>query len=108
MIRTFSDPETERIWNGERSRRLPPDIQQRAMRRLTLLDTALSLDELGARIAVLRGEIARVEAHLGNAAAHRSAADELFKAGKLPGVTMEASYDLEYGSATVELLPCLG
>jgi adenine phosphoribosyltransferase len=27
------------------------------------------------------------------------------KAGKLPGVTMEASYDLEYGSATVELLP---
>ena len=47
MIRTFSDPETERIWNGERSRKLPPDIQQRAMRRLTLLDTALSLDELG-------------------------------------------------------------
>ncbi|PTS81091.1 plasmid maintenance system killer [Sphingomonas sp. HMWF008] len=47
MIRTFADPEPERIWNGERSRKLPPDIQQRAMRRLTLLDTALSLDELG-------------------------------------------------------------
>ena len=27
------------------------------------------------------------------------------KAGKLPGTTMAASYDLEYGSATVELLP---
>ena len=47
MIRCFVDPETERIWNRERSRKLPPDIQQRAMRRLTLLDTALSLDELG-------------------------------------------------------------
>ena len=47
MISTVSDPETERIWTGERSRKLPPDIQQRAMRRLTLLDTALSLDELG-------------------------------------------------------------
>ena len=47
MIRNFLDPETGRIWNRERSRKLPPDIQQRAMRRLTLLDTALSLEELG-------------------------------------------------------------
>ncbi len=51
MIRSFADPETERIWNRERSRKLPPDIQQRAMRRLTLLDAAISLDEL----ASLRG-----------------------------------------------------
>lgn len=47
MIRSFADTEAERIWNRERSRKLPPDIQQRAMRRLTLLDAALSLDELG-------------------------------------------------------------
>lgn len=47
MIRSFADVETERIWNRERSRRLPSAIQQRAMRRLTLLDTAASLDELG-------------------------------------------------------------
>lgn len=47
MIRTFADPETQRIWNRQRSRKLPPDIQQRAMRRLTLLDAAMSLDELG-------------------------------------------------------------
>ncbi|RUN75595.1 type II toxin-antitoxin system RelE/ParE family toxin [Sphingomonas sp. TF3] len=47
MIRTFADPETEHVWNREWSRKLPPDIQQRAMRRLTLLDAALSLDELG-------------------------------------------------------------
>ena len=47
MIRTFADQETQRLWNRERSRKLPPDIQQRAVRRLTLLDAALSLDELG-------------------------------------------------------------
>ncbi|MBI0476881.1 type II toxin-antitoxin system RelE/ParE family toxin [Sphingomonas sp. MA1305] len=47
MIRSFADPETERIWNRDRSRKLPPDIQQRAMRRLTLLDSAQSLDEVG-------------------------------------------------------------
>ena len=39
----------------------------------------LSLDELAARIATLRDEIARVEAHLGDAARHRDAADDLFK-----------------------------
>lgn len=48
MIRTFADAETERIWNRDRSRKLPADMQQRAMRRLTLLDSANGLDELGA------------------------------------------------------------
>lgn len=48
MIRVFASRETERIWSRERSRKLPPDIQQRAMRRLTLLDSATSLDDLGA------------------------------------------------------------
>lgn len=47
MIRSFADPETERVWNRERSRKLPPDIQQRAMRKLTLLDAATTLDDLG-------------------------------------------------------------
>jgi len=48
MIRSFFDRETKLIWSRERSRKLPPDIQQRAMRRLTLLDSATSFDELGA------------------------------------------------------------
>ncbi|WP_380785455.1 type II toxin-antitoxin system RelE/ParE family toxin [Sphingomonas sp. R86521] len=47
MIRSFADPETERIWNGDRSRRLPADVQQRSMRRMKLLDAARSLEELG-------------------------------------------------------------
>ena len=39
----------------------------------------LSIAELGERITILKGEIARVEAHMAEASAHRSAADELFK-----------------------------
>lgn len=39
----------------------------------------LSVAELDERIELLRAEIARVEAHLAQSQAHRSAADELFK-----------------------------
>lgn len=38
MIRSFDDPETERIWIGERSRKLPSDIQQVARRKLRQID----------------------------------------------------------------------
>jgi toxin HigB-1 len=46
MIRTFSDPETELIWDGRRSRKLPPDMQDRALRRLRMLNRARTLDDL--------------------------------------------------------------
>jgi uncharacterized small protein (DUF1192 family) len=39
----------------------------------------LSVAELDERIVLLRDEIARVEQHQAEAAAHKSAADELFK-----------------------------
>ena len=39
----------------------------------------LSIDELNERIEILKGEIVRVETHMAEASAHRSAADELFK-----------------------------
>jgi uncharacterized small protein (DUF1192 family) len=39
----------------------------------------LSIAELDERIAALRAEIARVEAHMAAATRHRSAAEELFK-----------------------------
>lgn len=39
----------------------------------------LSIVELEERIAILKDEIARVEAHMADASAHRSAADEMFK-----------------------------
>ena len=38
----------------------------------------LSIDELDERIAALKEEIARVEAHMNRAQTHRSAAEELF------------------------------
>ena len=39
----------------------------------------MSQDELAERIEALKGEIARVEAHMQAVSAHRSAADQLFK-----------------------------
>jgi len=39
----------------------------------------ISQDELAERIATLKREIARVEAHMAAVSDHRSAADQLFK-----------------------------
>ena len=46
MIQSFADKETERIWTGRRSRKLPPDIQQRALAKLGLLNRAKTFDDL--------------------------------------------------------------
>ena len=46
MIRSFADRETEAIWNGRRSRKLPPDIQQRAFAKLAILNRVRSIEEL--------------------------------------------------------------
>lgn len=48
MIRSFADRETERIWLGERSRRLPLSIQAVALRKLRLLQVAVELGDLRA------------------------------------------------------------
>ena len=59
MIVSFRDRETERVWTGERSRRLPHFVQEAALRKLRLLHQASSLRELGAipgnRLEALRG-----------------------------------------------------
>ncbi len=46
MIETFSSNETERIWRGRRSRKLPVDIQFRALAKLNMIDAAETLDDL--------------------------------------------------------------
>lgn len=60
MIRSFADREAALIWSGERSRRLPPDIQVVAMRKLRLLEAATRLDDLrippGNRLEALTGD----------------------------------------------------
>jgi proteic killer suppression protein len=59
MIRSFADRETERIWNGERSRKVPPDIQMTARRKLRYLNRAKVLQDLrapaGNRLEQLKG-----------------------------------------------------
>jgi len=60
MIVGFRSTETERIWRGERSGRLPPDIQALALRKLRLLNAARRLDDLrvppGNRLERLSGD----------------------------------------------------
>lgn len=46
MIKTFADNEAERIWQGLASRRLPPDIQSVARRKLRMLNNARCLTDL--------------------------------------------------------------
>ena len=46
MIISFANKETERIWIGLRSKKLPAEIQQRALAKLALLNRAKTLDDL--------------------------------------------------------------
>ena len=46
MIQSFADPEAAMIWSGRRSRRLPADIQNVALRKLRLLNQARMLNDL--------------------------------------------------------------
>ena len=46
MINEFASRETEKIWRGEVSRRLPREIQQVALRKLFMLDNAQVLNDL--------------------------------------------------------------
>ncbi len=60
MIKSFQGEETEKIWQGQRSRRLPQDIQQIARRKLRMLNNARSLEDLrippANRLERLRGD----------------------------------------------------
>lgn len=60
MIRSFEDREAELIWNSERSRKLPPDIQQTARRKLRQLNRVRQPLELreprGNRLEELKGD----------------------------------------------------
>jgi proteic killer suppression protein len=60
LIRTFKCPDTERLFGGQYSRRLPADLQRVAARKLEMLDAAPSLRALTAppsnRLEKLRGD----------------------------------------------------
>ena len=46
MIQSFGSKETEKIWNGIRSKRLPGEIQQVARRKLRMLNNSLNMTDL--------------------------------------------------------------
>lgn len=60
MILGFADRETALIWTGRRSRKLPPDIQPTALRKLRLLNNAVTLNDVrippANRLEALKGE----------------------------------------------------
>jgi proteic killer suppression protein len=47
VIKSFKDADTEKVFNRRLSRRLPTEIQQTALRKLRMLNNAVSLDDLG-------------------------------------------------------------
>ena len=61
MILSFADKETERIWEGEVSRRLPIEIQSIARRKLRMINNARRLDDIRVppanRLEALKGDM---------------------------------------------------
>ena len=60
MIKSFANIETEKVFNREFSRKLPPDIQRNARRKLELLNVAKVLNDMrippGNRLEILVGD----------------------------------------------------
>lgn len=60
MIRSFRDQDTRRIFQREPSRRVPASLQQRALRKLVMIDAAAELADLlappGNRLEKLSGD----------------------------------------------------
>jgi len=46
VIKTFKDAETQKIYQRERSRKLPSDIQQVTLRKLRMINNSVNLNDL--------------------------------------------------------------
>ena len=46
MIKSFNSKETEKIWGGNRSSKLPNEIQEIARRKLRMLNNSIDLKDL--------------------------------------------------------------
>lgn len=46
MIQSFRCKETEKLWGGTLSRKLPTDLQKRALKKLHLLHAAIAIEHL--------------------------------------------------------------
>ncbi len=60
MIKSFGDKESEKIWNGIRSKKLPNEIQDVARRKLRIINNAQNVNDLrippAKRLEKLKGE----------------------------------------------------
>jgi proteic killer suppression protein len=60
MILNFRERETEKVWQGQRSRHLPEDVQRIGLRKLLYLNRAMKISDLreppGNRLEPLRGK----------------------------------------------------
>ncbi|HYD98457.1 MAG TPA: type II toxin-antitoxin system RelE/ParE family toxin [Alphaproteobacteria bacterium] len=60
MIESFRDDDAARVWRRRFSKRLPPDVQRLAYRKLLLIDAAEKLEDLrippGNRLEALSGD----------------------------------------------------
>jgi proteic killer suppression protein len=61
MIRSFGSKETERIWNGIRSKKIPPEVQNVSRRKLRMLNNSIDINDLrippSNRLEKLRGNL---------------------------------------------------
>ena len=60
MIRSFANRDTEAVWLGIRSRRLPDDVQRAGLRKLLMIEAAEAVEDLreppGNRLEQLKGD----------------------------------------------------
>lgn len=60
MIRSFACKDTEKVWSGLKVRAFPGDMQDRALRKLRLIDAAQTVEDLkvppGNRLEDLKGD----------------------------------------------------
>ena len=60
MIKGFADKESEKLWNRERSKAVPTNLQRGALRKLTQLNNAEDLNDVrippGNKLEKLSGE----------------------------------------------------
>ena len=46
MIRSFGSKETEKIWNGIRSKKIPPEVQKVGRRKLRMINNSIDINDL--------------------------------------------------------------
>ena len=62
MIKSFGSKETEKVWNGETSKKLPLETQKIGRRKLRMINSSIDLDDLrippANRLEKLSGDLA--------------------------------------------------